>query len=240
MNIAEMFDKKIDRDIKGVIKVGQHDQENIYQELNEYVVTQELSKHFREFFENYRKGIEKPTDEMGVWISGFFGSGKSHFLKILSYILENKEVKNRKAIEFFRDDKKIEDALVIADITLAENVSTDVILFNIDSKAEYNKEPILNVFLRVFNEMQGFCVESPFLADLERNLTKKDLFSKFKTRFKEINGEEWVEKRSEFIFIQDEVIDTLVDVNYMSQEAARNWAETVKIILCPLKTSLNW
>ena len=92
-----MFEKKIDRDIKGVIKVGQHDQENIYQELNEYVVTRELSKHFREFFENYRKGIEGPTDDMGVWISGFFGSGKSHFLKILSYILENKEVKGRKS-----------------------------------------------------------------------------------------------------------------------------------------------
>jgi len=227
MNIREMFDKKIDRDIKGVIKVGQHDQENIYQELNEYVVTQELSKHFREFFENYRKGIEGPTDEIGVWVSGFFGSGKSHFLKILSYILENKKVKGRKAFDFFRDDKKIEDALVIADMNLAENVSTDVILFNIDSKAEYNKEPILNIFLRVFNEMQGFCVGNPFLADLERNLTRRDLFSKFKIKFKEINGEEWVNKRSEFIFIQDEVIETLVDIDFMSREAARNWAEKV-------------
>ena len=140
-----MFEKQIDRDIKGVIKVGQHDQENIYQELNEYVVTNELSKHFREFFENYRKGIEAPTDDMGVWISGFFGSGKSHFLKILSYILENKKVKGRNAIDFFKEDNKIDDALVIADMSMAENVSTDVILFNIDSKAEYSNEPILNV-----------------------------------------------------------------------------------------------
>ena len=100
MNISQMFEKPIDRDIKGVIKVGQHDQENIYQELNEYVVTNELSKHFRVFFNNYRKGIEAPTDDMGVWISGFFGSGKSHFLKILSYILENIEVKGRNAIDF--------------------------------------------------------------------------------------------------------------------------------------------
>lgn len=223
-----MFEKEINRDIKGVIKVGQHDQENIYQELNEYVVTNELSKHFREFFENYRKGIEGPTDEMGVWISGFFGSGKSHFLKILSYLIENKEVKGRKAIEFFRDDKKIDDALVIADMSLAENVSTDVILFNIDSKAEYNQEPILNVFLRVFNEMQGFCVESPFLADLERNLTHKDLYNDFKLRFKEINQDEWEIKRSDFIFIQDDVIEALVDIGFFkSIESAKNWAEQV-------------
>lgn len=228
MNISQMFEKQIDRDIKGVIKVGQHDQENIYQELNEYVVTNELSKHFREFFENYRKGIEAPTDDMGVWISGFFGSGKSHFLKILSYILENKEVKGRKAIDFFKEDNKIDDALIIADMSLAENVSTDVILFNIDSKAEYSNEPILNVFLRVFNQMQGFCVESPFLADLERNLTKKDLFSKFKIKFKEDDGDEWENKRSEFIFIQDEVIQILVDIGFfISIDAARNWAGKV-------------
>lgn len=227
MYIHELFDKKIDRDIKGVIKVGQQDQENIYQELNEYVVTKELSRHFREFFEYYIKGIEGPTDEMGVWISGFFGSGKSHFLKILSYLIENKEVKDRRAIDFFKEDKKIDDALVIADMTRAENVSTDVILFNIDSKAEYNKEPIINVFLRVFNEMQGFCVESPFLADLERNLTEKGLYLNFKLKFKEIIDEEWVEKRSEFIFIQDEVIQALVDIGHMSKEAAVNWAEKV-------------
>ena len=67
MKIGEMFEKPIDRDIKGVIKVGQDDEESIYQELNEYVVTAELSKHFREFFENY--GIDGQTDEMGVWIS---------------------------------------------------------------------------------------------------------------------------------------------------------------------------
>ena len=57
MQIKEMFEKKIDRDIKGVIKVGQSDEENVYQELDEYVVTKELLKHFRDFFDNYEKGI---------------------------------------------------------------------------------------------------------------------------------------------------------------------------------------
>ncbi len=88
MILKDIYNKEIDRDIKGVIKVGQDDNENIYQELDEYVLTEELSKHFNKFFENYRKGIIGHTDKMGVWISGFFGSGKSHFLKILSYVLD--------------------------------------------------------------------------------------------------------------------------------------------------------
>lgn len=63
MQIKEMFEKQIDRDIKGVIKVGQSDEENVYQELDEYVVTKELLKHFHDFFDNYEKGINNNTDK---------------------------------------------------------------------------------------------------------------------------------------------------------------------------------
>lgn len=86
-----MFEKKITREIKGVIKVGQKDERDVYQELDEYVVTGELEKYMNRLFDAYKVSEEGRTDNMGVWISGFFGSGKSHFLKILSYILSNKE-----------------------------------------------------------------------------------------------------------------------------------------------------
>ena len=132
MYIKSMFAKAIDRDIKGVIKVGQGDDENVKQELEEYVVTRELQKHFADFFASYKKGVNGNTDKMGVWISGFFGSGKSHFLKILSYILDNRIVDGKAAIEYFIEDKKIKDEFVLADMKLAAGVSSDVILFNID------------------------------------------------------------------------------------------------------------
>ena len=89
MKIKNMFLKNIDRPISGVIKVGQIEAEDKKQELEEYVVTRELTKHFREFFDNYTASIDIPTDSIGVWIAGFFGSGKSHFLQILSYVLED-------------------------------------------------------------------------------------------------------------------------------------------------------
>lgn len=169
MQIKNMFEKQIDRDIKGVIKVGQSDEENIYQELDEYVVTKELLKHFRVFFENYEKGIDGYTDKMGVWISGFFGSGKSHFLKILSYLLKNSTVEGKRAIEYFTGCEsdagirpKIEDPMLIAEMTKAGETDSDVVLFNIDSKGSAKigsgKEAIVEVFMKVFNEMQGYYI----------------------------------------------------------------------------------
>ena len=57
MIIKDIFSKSIDRDLKGVIKVGQAEEENIKQELEEYVVTKELQKHFATFFDHYKRGI---------------------------------------------------------------------------------------------------------------------------------------------------------------------------------------
>ena len=182
-----MFEKSIDRDIQGVIKVGQSNEENIYQELEEYVVTNELTKHFRDFFSSYKNGINKHTDKMGVWITGFFGSGKSHLLKILSYLLQNKEVNGKHAIEYFTDGKKIDDSMIIADMKLAGTVPADVILFNIDSKSDSNSkslpDAIVRVFLKVFNEMQGFCGSRPYIADLERRLSDEGKYDLFKQYF---------------------------------------------------------
>ena len=229
MIIKNMFSKPIDRDIKGVIKVGQDDDANIKQELEEYVVTRELQKHFSDFFSSYKRGIIGNTDKMGVWISGFFGSGKSHFLKILSYLLENKEVGGKKAIDYFVDDNKIADQMVLADMKLAGTIPTDVVLFNIDSKSEVNgkqsKEAIVSVLQNVFNEMQGFSGSNPFLADLERKLTEEGKYDLFKEKFEDSFGSTWEESRSDFDFIQDDVVEVLDGINFMSIEAGRNWCE---------------
>ena len=229
MNIRSIFEKSIDRNLKGVIKVGQEGNENVKQELEEYVVTRELQKHFATFFSNYKQGIIGHTDKMGVWISGFFGSGKSHFLKIISYILENKTADGIPAIEYFEKGNKIADSMVLADMKLAASTPSTVILFNIDSKSEStgkkDKEAILSVFLKVFNEKLGFCGAYPHIADLERRLTDNGKYDIFKAKFSEITGNEWEKERDEFDFIQDEIVETLTTVGIMSEEAARNWCE---------------
>ena len=90
MEIKKMFKESIDRTINGVVQVEQEQESVVEQEVKEYVVTTELKKHFAKFFNEYSESFDEPTNNVGVWITGFFGSGKSHFLKMLSYLLENK------------------------------------------------------------------------------------------------------------------------------------------------------
>lgn len=224
-----MFTKPISRDIKGVVKVGQDEKAVIKQELEEYVVTNELQKHFRDFFASYKKGINKDTDKMGVWISGFFGSGKSHFLKILSYLLENREVDGKHAIDYFIEEEKINDPMVLADMKLASSVPTDTILFNIDSKSETagekDKSSLLNVFLKVFNEKLGYSA-NPHVAALEKQLDDSGVYEEFQEQYKKITNEEWISGRNKFKFFKDRVVKALVEINFMSESSAQDWARS--------------
>ena len=231
MIIKNMFSKPIDRDIKGVIKVGQDDDANIKQELEEYVVTRELQKHFSDFFASYKRGITGNTDKMGVWISGFFGSGKSHFLKMLSYLISDKEVAGKPALEYFIEDDKITDPKVLADIRAAESVSTDVILFDIASKSRTSsaaaRDVITMVFLRAFNEKLGYSYQYPRMADLERKLDADGKLQKFRDRVEELEGSSWDDAVAGIDLAQDSFVQALVEQGVMSEESARSWCDRV-------------
>lgn len=220
--LNEIYEKDIAREIQGVIKVD--DENYIKQELEEYVVTDELLKHFNSFFESYNAGINGNTEKMGVWISGFFGSGKSHFLKIVSYLLENKIVDGKAAVDYF--DGKIQDAKLLADIKRAGNIPTDVILFNIDSKASLDsvdgKDKILSVFEKVFNEKMGLST-IPHVAELERFLIREGKYEEFKNYFQEECRDNWVDARNDFYFRRDEIVNSYSKALNKSKEEAENW-----------------
>lgn len=220
--LKKLYAKNIEREIQGVIKVD--DESYIKQELEEYVVTEELLKHFNGFFDAYNAGLNSTTEKMGVWISGFFGSGKSHFLKIVSYLLENKIVNGKSAVDYF--DDKIDDRMLLADIKRAGNVPTDVILFNIDSKASLDsvdgKDKILSVFEKVFNEKMGLST-IPHVAELERFLIKESKYDDFKAYFKEECNEEWEVARNDFYFRRDEIVNAYSKALNKSKEEAKNW-----------------
>ena len=222
-NLKKIYAKDIEREIQGVIKVD--DESYISQELEEYVVTDELLKHFHSFFEAYNVGINDNTEKMGVWISGFFGSGKSHFLKIISYLLENKIVNGKSAVDYF--DDKIDDKMLLADIKRAGSIPTDVILFNIDSKTENSngtKDKILDVFEKVFNEKMGLSI-TPFVAEIERYIISQGKYDEFKKAFQRNANATWEEMRDGIQFVEDEFSNAYAEVLGKSVEEARNIVE---------------
>ena len=235
MKISQLFVKPIDRPINGVIKADQMDAASVWQELEEYVVTKQISEYLRKFFDAYLAAIDRPhdaaiTDRMGVWVSGFFGSGKSHFIKILSYLLENIEASNpatgekRNAANFF-DHQKIKDAMLLADVHRAVSGTADVILFNIDAKADSksDRDAILQVFLRVFNEKLGYSGDSPHIADMERHLVSKGAFDSFKAAFAKSTNSTWDKERDAVDFLRDDVVVGLAQALKMSPESAGKW-----------------
>ncbi len=224
MKIYDMFQKDIDRQINGVIKVMQTDDENRRQELEEYVITRELRKHFGSFYDHYEQSVDGATDQMGVWISGFFGSGKSHFLKILSYLLANEEIGGKRAIDYF-EDKFSFDPLRYAMMRRVSEVPTETILFNIDAKSPMGKDQdaILRVFTKVFYEHCGYYGDDMKVATLERFLDRQGKLEAFKAAFEAINTEPWATAREAFAFWEDDVVAALTQTAGMSENAARNW-----------------
>ena len=236
MTIEHIFSKQLTRDINGVVKAEQVDNDSVFVELDEYVITQELDRHFRRFFETYVPAIKNRNPavagKIGVWVSGFFGSGKSHFIKTLSYLLENRAVvkngETRHAIDFFKD--KINDAMLFGDIHSAVSRQTDVILFNIDSRANTDdrENAILKVFLKVFNERVGYCADFPHIAHMERELDKHNQYPAFKAKFAELTGSTWEAQRDAYDFYRDELAESLAAASNQTLESTRQWVEQLE------------
>lgn len=232
--IKNIFEKDIFRSINGVIKADDLTESSRWQELEEYVVTKELDKHFRKFFDAYLESIDNENNpdiasKIGIWVSGFFGSGKSHFIKILSYLLENKPVTkdgvSRAPVDFFKE--KISDAALYGDIKRAVTNAPDVILFNIDSKADSSKtrDAILSVFLRVFNEKMGYSGDYPYIAHMERFLDKEGKLKDFHDHFKTLTGKTWTDHRDSAAFFNGEVAKSFSQASGLSVEAAQKWLD---------------
>ena len=234
MRIQNLFQKDIFRPINGVVKADQLDESSVWQELEEFVVTKELDQHLRRFFSSYCEAMDKTGDpdvagRIGVWVSGFFGSGKSHFLKVLSYLLNNAnhthDGQTRRAVEFF--DPKIKDAMLLGDIKRAVASHTDVILFNIDNKADNRagRDAILAVFLKVLNELAGYSGDHPHIAHMERYLEGKGRLGIFHDAYRAQTGNRWTDERDAYAFNRDEVIKALAHTLHQSEQSCAKWID---------------
>jgi hypothetical protein len=188
MKIRELFSKPVERPIEGVIKAD--DDRHLQTEVEEYVVTGEIRKGLEQLADRYRN----ETNANGVWISGFFGSGKSHLLKILSLFLENRVLSGgQTAVQITLP--KIDDEIVQGDLRRAAAIPSHSLLFNIDQKADAiggdSTAPILEVFVKVLNELQGYYAKQGHIAEFEYDLDSRGELEAFKKTYERISGRSW-------------------------------------------------
>ena len=198
MRLHEIFAKDVGRSIEGVIKAD--DVAHLGTEVDEYVLTNEAAKGLQAVLEEYTDY----TNANGVWISGFFGSGKSHLLKMLAHLLgdvEGQAFSRERVSESFRG--KAEDAFLPASLAKAARIPGKSLLFNIDQKANLiakdQTDALLSVFVKVFDDSRGYYGNQGHVARFERDLDNRGQYEAFKAAYARIAGRDWSLGREEGI-----------------------------------------
>lgn len=194
MTLKRIFNKPIDRPIEGVIKAD--DEESLRLEIEEYVLTNEVEKRLESFLDAYNNY----EGANGVWISGFFGSGKSHLLKMLAILIENRKIDGVSALELFLT-KCGDNEILRGDLKRAVAIPSKSILFNIDQKADVISktqiDALLAVFVKVFDETCGYYGKQGHIAQFERDLDSRDCYEQFKSAYELIAGKSWQKGREQ-------------------------------------------
>jgi len=195
LELNRIFLNPVSRPIEGVIKAD--DESSLYSELNEYVLTDEVAKRLEHFLDAYNDY----HGANGVWVSGFFGSGKSHLLKMLALLLENRKVDGGNALDIFLPKISKEDELLRAALKKAVAIPSRSILFNIDQKADVisktQTDALLSVFVKVFNEMCGYFGKQGYIAQFERDLDGREELLRFKDAYQGHANKSWERGREQ-------------------------------------------
>ena len=195
MKYEYMYEKPIDRPIDAVVKASSV--EHLANELDEYVITPELAGHLNRFFDEYN---DPDATGNGAWIAGFFGSGKSHMLKILAVLLEDQEVAGKRAVDYIlpklEDDPALRGAMEVA----RTRHPSESILFNIDTIAPNQGRTeagaLLAAFIKVFNRHCGyFDGDQQHIAKMEYDLDRAGLLGVFVAKVEDATGKAWVDVR---------------------------------------------
>jgi hypothetical protein len=218
-----IYKNDITREIGGVIY--SNDDRNLMQELEEYVLTKELLKPA--LLPRLFDAIAKQKVNSSVWISGYYGSGKSHLLKMIALVLNNKEMNGKKSAEIF-SEKAESDFDFQANIKKASKITNRAILFNIQGKAdgfdnsENFSDRVLMVFLKALNESYGYHPIYPEIAEIERQLDHNGLFEKFKENYYKHCNHAWELHRNDVSWHLNELIAVYAQTREMKPDEARD------------------
>lgn len=226
--IKTLFANDIHRRIEEVIKVDQTDEEIIRDEISEYVITDAIRAHYTDIFESYGEAPNKPTDGVSIWVSGFFGSGKSSFAKMLGLSVANRVIAGEPAAERFAartGDKKLQVLLK----AINEKIPTHAVIFDVstDRGIRSGNQTLTEIMYGLFLQSLGYAKDLD-LSELEIGLEEKGLLSKFEDEYRRLFSKEWLNEKGKVAFALSEASRVLHSLDPETYPMADSWVKAVK------------
>lgn len=231
MDMKGLYAKDIFRSIDGVIKAD--DVSKVASEVDEYVMTSEIRSGLSRIVDAWNQ-VDAPSN--GVWISGFFGSGKSHLLKMLSYLLGEQagsQPLTREEVECAFERKVAGDETTIADLKRSLHTPTRAVLFNIDAKDDKSTRErgsaMIEVFYKVYFEARGLYSKDLGVGALERDLEDRGELARFREAYQEEAGHTWEVGRVNTVFSEALVSRALARLGHQVDQPFRSYREQMNL-----------
>ena len=189
--IGDLLTRDLSRKIEEIIQVDQADEQSVHAEITEYIATDSIREQYHHLLKAVAEAPSDPHESVGVWVSGFFGSGKSSFAKNLGYALENRSVLGSKFADLFKQqlgDTRTSDLLDL----INAKTPTEVILFEVAKEADTRKvtqriaELMYTVLLRELGYSEDFDI-----AELEIELEAEGKLPEFIATCKTLLKRDW-------------------------------------------------
>ncbi|MBX7132279.1 MAG: BREX system P-loop protein BrxC [Fimbriimonadaceae bacterium] len=235
MKVSQLFRRDIDRDIPEVIHVDA--ESGIADEIDEYVVTEHIREQFEKVITDYRDTILSPSEDTNVWVSGFFGSGKSSFAKMLGYLAENPVIRGKTALERFTD--RVDAPTVEALLNVAHSQAPALSVF-LDMSTARNVaregESIVLPMYRALLQRLGYSTNL-ILAQLEFDLEGDGELTAFEEKFQEVSkGNRTWQERRDVGFAKSEASHAMHLLRPDKYPAVDSWAKQAD----PSEVTANW
>lgn len=216
MRIGDLFDTPVADKIEPVIKVGERaDEAKLAGEVSSYVVTPTIEKHLDDMLEHWTDTLRNKQTEIGIWISGYFGSGKSHFAKIFSLLVANPTLKGRTAAEIF-ETRLPSDAphrgSILRSLSRMGECECGVLAFNLNTIADSKTRPLPAILLSQYYQSMGFSANLLYARVIEAELANQGKLDQLHKSVEMRTGKKWSEIQSNPGFYRNHLYDAVVEV----------------------------
>ena len=219
--IKDILSIHLEEDIKSVIDLNQQDDKSVIDELDGFILTESLAKHLADFCDFYVSNTSQP----GLWLSGFYGSGKSYFSKMIGFLLKNPVLSGTSIRDRFANK-----LIGLPNASLLQNSINElgrsknhVVLF--DAAKTTGNHGICYMMMGAF--LKSLNLNDDWVGIVEFNLIMSGRYEAFCDKVKEKFGEPWTARRKNMDLVYDTLEDTMLD-GFCSENAYDEMRDAAK------------